>query len=58
MDITTLIGIVVAFGLVIISILVGGDGSWFINNPSIMIVLGGTMGATLLSYPLSDVLGV
>ena len=58
MDITTLIGIAVAFGLVIISILMGGDGSWFINYPSVMIVLGGTMGATLLSFPLSEVLGV
>ncbi|MGD8882746.1 MAG: motility protein A [Desulfobacterales bacterium] len=58
MDITTLVGILVAFGLVIISILMGGDGTWFINYPSIMIVLGGTMGATLLSYPLSEVLGV
>lgn len=58
MDVTTLIGIAVAFGLVIISILMGGDGTWFINYPSMMIVLGGTMGATLLSYPLSEVLSV
>ena len=58
MDITTLIGIVVAFGLVIISILMGGDGTWFINYPSLMIVLGGTTGATLLAYPLKDVLSV
>jgi len=57
-DITTLIGILVAFGLVIISIMMGGDGTWFINYPSIMIVMGGTMGATLLSYPLSEVLSV
>lgn len=58
MDIATLIGILVAFGLVIISILLGGDGTWFLNYPSIMIVLGGTMGATLLSYPFSEVLSV
>ena len=58
MDITTLIGLMVSFGLVIISILMGGDGTWFINYPSVMIVLGGTMGATLLAYPLSEVLGV
>jgi chemotaxis protein MotA len=57
-DISTLIGILVAFGLVIISILIGGDGSWFINYPSVMIVMGGTMGATLLNYPLSEVLSV
>jgi chemotaxis protein MotA len=57
-DITTLIGILVAFGLVIVSIMMGGDGTWFINYPSLMIVVGGTMGATLLSYPLSEVMGV
>ena len=58
MDITTFIGILIAFGLVVISILMGGDGSWFINYPSLMIVFGGTMGATLLAYPLSEVMGV
>ena len=58
MDIATLIGILVSFGLVIISILLGGDGAWFINAPSLMIVFGGTMGATLLAYPLGDVLSV
>ena len=58
MDIATLIGILVSFGLVIIAILVGGDGSWFVNGPSLMIVCSGTMGATLLAYPLGDVLGV
>ena len=58
MDITTLIGIMVSFGLVIVSIFLGGDGGWFLNYPSLMIVLGGTMGATLLAYPLSEVLGV
>ncbi len=58
MDIATLIGILVSFGLVIVSIMMGGEGTWFINAPSVMIVAGGTMGATLLAYPLSDVLSV
>jgi chemotaxis protein MotA len=58
LDIATLVGILVSFCLVIISILVGGDGSWFVNAPSLMIVCGGTMGATLLAYPLKDVLSV
>jgi chemotaxis protein MotA len=57
-DIATLVGIIVAFGLVISSILMGGPGAWFINYPSIMIVLGGTTGATLIAYPLSEVLSV
>lgn len=58
MDITTLLGIVLSGVLVIVSILMGGEGAWFINYPSVMIVFGGTMGATLLSYPLSEVMGV
>lgn len=58
MDITTLVGIIVAGGLVIAAILLGGPAQWFINYPSLMIVLGGTIGATLLNYPLSEVLSV
>ena len=58
MDTATLLGILVAGALVISSILMGGSGGWFINYPSLMIVIGGTMGATLISYPLSDVVGV
>ncbi len=58
MDIATLIGILVSFGLVIASIMMGGEGGWFLNAPSVMIVFGGTMGATLLAYPLSEVLSV
>ena len=58
MDLATLLGILVAGGLVISSIVLGGSGTWFINYPSLMIVLGGTMGATLINYPLSDVVSV
>lgn len=58
MDLATLIGIVIASGLVLASILMGGSGGWFINYPSLMIVLGGTMGATLINYPMSDVISM
>ncbi len=58
MDLATLLGILVASGLVIGSILTGGSGTWFINYPSLMIVIGGTMGATLINYPLADVVSV
>ena len=58
MDLATLLGIIVAGSLVLISILMGGSGSWFINYPSLMIVFGGTMGATLINYPLADVVSV
>ncbi|MCJ8501304.1 motility protein A [Desulfatitalea alkaliphila] len=58
MDLATLLGILVAGGLVVGAILMDGAGAWFINYPSLMIVLGGTMGATLINYPLSDVVSV
>jgi chemotaxis protein MotA len=32
--------------------------TWFINAPSALIVVGGTFGAVLINYPISDLLGV
>ena len=58
MDIATLIGLIVACGLVASSILMGGSGGWFINYPSMMVVMGGTLGSTLIAYPLAEVLSV
>ncbi|MBW1718196.1 MAG: motility protein A [Deltaproteobacteria bacterium] len=58
MDLGTLLGIVSGFGLVIIAMSMGGGLGAFINAPSIMIVCGGTMGAVLINYPISDVLKV
>ncbi len=58
MDLATLIGIVVAFGLVISAIVMGGSPAIFINIPSVLIVFGGTIGATLINYPLKNVIGV
>jgi chemotaxis protein MotA len=58
MDLGTLLGIVSGFGLVIIAMSMGGGLGAFINVPSLMIVCGGTMGAVLINYPISDVLGV
>jgi len=58
MDIATLIGIVSGVGLVLIAILRGGGLSIFINVPSLMITLGGTLGATFINFPFSRVMGV
>ena len=58
MDVTTFIGIILAGSLVLSSILMGGSGTWFLNYPSMMIVIGGTIGATLLNYPLHQVMKV
>lgn len=58
MDIATVLGIVSAFGLVLSAILMGGGLNLFINIPSLLIVVGGTLGTTMINYPLKDVLGV
>jgi chemotaxis protein MotA len=58
MDLATLIGIVSAFALVLISIMMGSGLGLFLDLHSAMIVFGGTMGATMIHYPLKDVLGV
>jgi len=58
MDIATIVGIVTAFALVVSAILMGGSLMLFVNIPSIMIVVGGTLGATMINYPLPDILKV
>lgn len=57
MDLATIIGIVLAFGLVVGSIASGGALDAFVNPPSLLIVVGGTFGAVLINYPLKSVLG-
>ncbi len=58
MDLATIIGIITGFGLVIGAMLTGGGLSWFADLPAAMIVVGGTTGALLINYPLSDVFRV
>jgi len=56
LDIATLIGIVGCFGIMAMAIMAGGPLVLFVDVPSLMIVVGGTIGATLIHYPLKDVL--
>ncbi len=58
MDPATLIGIIVSLGLVGYSILSGDGAGMFFNIPSMLIVFGGTVGATLVCFPISNVFGV
>jgi chemotaxis protein MotA len=57
MDLSTIIGIVAAFGLMVMAILQGGSIMMFVNTPSLIIVFGGTVGVTLVNYPFSDLIG-
>jgi len=58
MDIATILGIISGIGLIIISIMINSGLDLFINFPSMMIVAGGTIAATLISYPLKEFLMV
>jgi len=55
MDKTSLIGIVSGLTLILLAIILGGDMHNFANLPGLMIVLGGTVAATLLTFPFSEV---
>ena len=55
MDLSTLIGIVSGMLLIIVSIMLSGNLLAFFDVASIMIVLGGTIAATLVSFPIPQV---
>ncbi len=58
MDLATVIGLVIAFGLVAAAIITGGTPLIFIDVPSMLIVFGGTIGATMVNTPLPKVLAL
>ncbi|MCG6905107.1 MAG: MotA/TolQ/ExbB proton channel family protein [Desulfobacteraceae bacterium] len=58
MDFATIIGVVSGISLIVASILMGSGLGLFVNLPSIMIVGGGTLAATLIAYPLKEFLSV
>jgi len=54
-DFATLIGLIVGVGVVLAAILVGSDLFIFLNLPGFLIVVGGTMAATFVKFPLNKV---
>lgn len=57
MDLATVIGLVSGFIFVIWGIFISGDIGSFLHAPSALIVLGGTLASTLVSYPIKSFLG-
>ncbi len=57
MDIATILGIVSGFGLVLGAIMMGSGLTPFIDPPSILVVVGGSVAAMLIAFPLSTVIG-
>lgn len=59
MDIATILGMIIAFTLILGSIVIGG-GSFqaFFDLPSVFVVIGGSIAAALISFPLKNFFGV
>ncbi|MEA2110317.1 MAG: motility protein A, partial [Pseudomonadota bacterium] len=57
MDIATIIGIVAGAGLIIAAILMGSGLGTFIDVPSVLVVIGGSVAAMLIAFPLDRVIG-
>ena len=55
MDFSSFIGIISGISLIICAIIIGGDLHNFVNVPGMMIVLGGTVATTLLTFQFRDV---
>lgn len=60
MDIATIIGLILGFGLIFTSIAMGGGSglSAFVDPPSLMITVGGSIAALLINFPLGKVFGL
>lgn len=58
MDIATLLGLTVSFVLIGEAISLGGDFSVFINFAALLIVIGGTIGATVTNFPPREIIRI
>lgn len=57
MDLATVFGLIAALVAVLVSVLIeGGELSGFINLPAAILVIGGTVGATVMGLPLKQVM--
>lgn len=59
MDLATIVGMAVAMGMVVFGIIGGGVGfSYYVDIPSILIVIGGSIGSLLIGSPLSRIINI
>lgn len=56
MDLATLIGMIGALLVVLLAVLLGGAPIMFVNIPSMLIVLGGTLMVVMIKFSLADFL--
>jgi len=56
MDLATIIGMIAGAAFIAIAIFMGGSFAQFVDYPSIMIVVGGGVAATLIRFPIGGVI--
>jgi chemotaxis protein MotA len=56
-DLATLIGFLLASGIILAAIVMGSDPMMFFNVPSLLVVGGGTIGAVLMMFSISQFFG-
>ena len=56
MDLATIVGLIGALALIVVSMLMSGELGMFINGPSLVIVFGGTIFAVMAKYGLGQFL--
>lgn len=54
MDIASIVGVLAGLGFILMGILLGSGIGLFVDAPSLAIVVGGTVGATLVAFPMKD----
>ncbi len=55
MDLATVVGLALAIGLLFFSMLSGGSSmALFVDIPSLLMVAGGTIGVTLVNFPMNE----
>lgn len=55
MDLATIVGILGAIGIIIGAMVLGGDITIFVNVPSILIVIGGSILTVMIKFTLRSV---
>ena len=58
MDIATIVGLILGFGVIMVSIAMGGGAMAFIDIPSMCIVIGGMLCSVLIHFSLPQFLGI
>lgn len=56
MDLSTIVGVLLGFALIVAAMLMGGSVGAYVDVPSMMIVIGGASAAVISTYPIAKLL--